>query len=395
MTSMGATAQPAQPYRGALAAVHFVMVLTGVMTTLLGPVLPALAARWGLNDSQSGAFFTCQFLGSMTGVLLSGSLSEYLGPRRCMLFGCGLMSVGVGAMSIAPWMVALICTWGYGVGLGFTIPAANLFVAQVNPERRGAALNLLNFAWGVGAILSPWLVGWLGNRNLSTLFLILALALAAASSLPLAAAWPETSPAESRAQSSAFKMGGRHAAVARLAALFFLYVGTEATLSGWLASYAERMHTATLRLAVLMPSIFWAALLAGRALAPAILRKIDEERVALAGLTIAGAGAAVLLLAPGLIAAAAGSAIGGFGLAAIFPLLISAVAERFGASATRITSLMFIMAALGGASLPLLAGFASTRFGSLRAAMVVALLSDAVMLALASRAFVRRVNTSG
>jgi fucose permease len=179
----------------------------------------------------------------------------------------------------------------------------------------------------------------------------------------------------------------------RFAALFFLYVGTEATVSGWLTTYAERMHMAIARVAVLMPSFFWAALLAGRALAPTLLRRVEEARLGLAGLIVSGAGVTILLLAPTLATAAAGSVAAGFGLAAIFPLLISAMTHRFGSSATRITSAMFLMSALGGASLPLLAGFASTTFGSPRAAMVVALGSDIAMLSLAFGAFARPVST--
>lgn len=391
-TSMDSALQHGRSYRNAIAAVHIIMAFTGVMTTLLGPLLPALVAHWKLNDSQAGAFFTCQFLGSMTGVLLSGLLGARLGPRRCMALGAGLMSLGIGAMSFAPWLAALVCTWVYGVGLGFAIPAANLFIANVNSARRGAALNLLNFSWGVGAIASPWLVDLLGGRGLSTLLLVLALAIAAVSPLLLAATWPEVSLEDPKARAES-KVTGQYAAILRFAALFFFYVGTEATVSGWLTTYAERMHMAMARVAVLMPSFFWAALLAGRALAPVVLRKVEEARLGLAGLAVGGAGVMILVLSLNLAGVAAGSVVAGFGLAAIFPLLISAVTHRFGASATRITSAMFLMSALGGASLPFLAGFASAHLGSLRAAMLVALASDLIMLVLARNTFVQRTTT--
>jgi MFS family permease len=50
------------------AVIYAGFVLTGMVTTLLGPVLPVLASRWSLDDPHAGYLFTTQFLGSMVGV---------------------------------------------------------------------------------------------------------------------------------------------------------------------------------------------------------------------------------------------------------------------------------------------------------------------------------------
>src|SRR5260370_7421569 len=47
---------------------------TGILQTLLGPMLPILIARWALNDTQAGNLFLVQFLPSLPGVQLSGLL---------------------------------------------------------------------------------------------------------------------------------------------------------------------------------------------------------------------------------------------------------------------------------------------------------------------------------
>jgi len=76
-------------------------VLTGVVTTFLGPILPVLASRWGLSDSRSGYFFTAQFLGSMLGV----GISSFLLPRSGFRFSLGLayllMAGGVSGLTLA------------------------------------------------------------------------------------------------------------------------------------------------------------------------------------------------------------------------------------------------------------------------------------------------------
>ena len=40
---------------------HAAFVLTGTVTTLLGPLLPVLATRWALEDASAGLLFTAQF----------------------------------------------------------------------------------------------------------------------------------------------------------------------------------------------------------------------------------------------------------------------------------------------------------------------------------------------
>src|SRR5215831_8320321 len=71
---------------------------TGVLTTLLGPMLPLLIADWSLNDRLAGSLFLVQFLASLAGVLLSGFLLARLGYRPAFLSGLLLMAAGVATL---------------------------------------------------------------------------------------------------------------------------------------------------------------------------------------------------------------------------------------------------------------------------------------------------------
>lgn len=53
-------------------------------------------------------------------------------------------------------MASVFCC---GIGLGITIPTTNLFVSDQNPARRAASLNLLDFSWSIGAVISPPIIG--------------------------------------------------------------------------------------------------------------------------------------------------------------------------------------------------------------------------------------------
>src|SRR4030088_1153452 len=74
---------------------HGGFVVTGIVTTLIGPILPILIGRWSLTDQRAGLFFTAQFCGSMAGV---GSLGWLIkrGYRHALVCGFSLIAAGVG-----------------------------------------------------------------------------------------------------------------------------------------------------------------------------------------------------------------------------------------------------------------------------------------------------------
>src|SRR5271168_1605548 len=64
-----------QPATEALTQAQFIahlgFVLTGVVNTLLGPILPIITRTWHLDDAQAGRLFAAQFLGAILGTLAS------------------------------------------------------------------------------------------------------------------------------------------------------------------------------------------------------------------------------------------------------------------------------------------------------------------------------------
>ncbi len=136
-------------------------VLTGIVTTLLGPILPVLSAKWSLSDARAGFLFTAQFLSSTVGTLASAFLIARIGFERLLAIGFGVMGLGIAGLGLASWPNCVAMVAAYGLALGLVIPAANLLVSARNPERSAAALNILNAAWSLGAVLSPPLLAFL------------------------------------------------------------------------------------------------------------------------------------------------------------------------------------------------------------------------------------------
>ena len=367
-------------------AAYASFVPIGIATVLLGPMLPTLSARWSLNYSQAGALFTAQYLASTLAVALSGVLVSRWGFRFAMKAGLLLMSAGVGLLLAGPEIMGILCIAASGFGQGLAVPAANLLVAEVNPGRRSATLNLLNFCWSAGAVACPFLVGAATKSQHIPLFL----ALVAGFSLLVVngiAAMPRSivEPATAKVVGENIAhpvIRWNDGAMLVLAALFFLYVGVENGFGGWVASYAKSLGNLTPAVALMTPSFFYAALMLGRWLAPLLLRLTDEVRLVQLGLLISCVGMAGLVLSHGLRGVAVSAGLAGLGLSYVYPITISLLSREFGPASTRVGSLMFTMSNIGGGLLPWVVGVSSNQFGTLKAGLAVPLIGCAAMYVL-------------
>ena len=165
--------------RRAILLVHAGFILTGIITTLLGPLLPTLAARWALDDMRSGYLFLSQFTGSFIGVILCGRLISVRGFRFCFVTGFVLIALGAACLGRGTWIIGLSSVFACGAGIGFSAGTTNLWVSEVNPSRRASALSFVNCSWTLGAIASPLLVA-LGDQIRQLSLFVAAFATAAA-----------------------------------------------------------------------------------------------------------------------------------------------------------------------------------------------------------------------
>jgi FHS family glucose/mannose:H+ symporter-like MFS transporter len=366
-------------------AAYASFVPIGIATVLLGPMLPTLSARWSLNYSQAGALFTAQYLASTLAVALSGVLVSRWGFRFAIKAGLLLMSAGVALLLAGPRTMGILCIGAYGGGLGLAVPAANLLVAEVNPGRRSATLNLLNFCWSAGAVACPFLVAAAAKSRQIPLFLAAVAGFALLVAIGIAAmpaSIVEPSATKGAGQNKGVAIQWKHGAVLILGVLFFLYVGIENGFGGWVASYAKSLGNLTPALALMTPSFFYAALMLGRWLAPLLLRMTDEIRLVQAGLLVACAGMAGLVLSHGLRGVVVSAGVAGLGLSYVYPITISLLSREFGPASSRIGSFMFTMSNIGGGLLPWLVGVSSNHFGTLKAGLAVPLIGCAAMYGL-------------
>jgi fucose permease len=347
-------------------------VLTGFGTTLLGCLLPTLMISWRINDSRAGILFAAQFTGAALGAtLVSRDLFNSI-LRGYILLIAGAASIAYFGNS--PYVVLFFV---FGLGLGLAMTASSMLMGSLFRTHRGSVLSILNACWCLGAVLCPVVASW-WIRRLPAANLFFALAITALVVLVfLRRISPDSADAGFNVPAYSVR-GSALAVILSFALIAFLYVGVEASVSGWMMAYVRRLTLVQNSWPPLTVSCFWIALLCGRAIAPVVLRPLSEDD--LLTLCVAGAFASVLLLilnrTPVGIVLSAASA--GLLLGPIYPLCLAKVLALSNDSPK--TKWIFGTSGLGGALLPWLTGKRSADKRSLSLGLMVPLLALGIML---------------
>jgi fucose permease len=298
--------------------------------------MPGFQARWNIADDRAGLLFTAQFLASVCSAAAVGLLARRFGYSKLIRFGLLLAAAGVAGCAVSSsWLMALACVAAYGCALGLIIPAANLGIAALHPGAESRRVMAPNLSWCAGAVAAPLLAASVAGSFLW--------ALAGSLALFAALSGGSSKPAPCGEAGNGAQLGRLPLLLTAL--LLFLYVGAETAIGGWVATLTLRASGVRTLWAIL-PSAFWAGMLAGRTLAPALLGILKSNHMAVAGLLAAFAGAALLIAGQGSNWSVAAGALSGFGLSPIFPLVVAQYAQA--AAGRSASGLIFSAAGLGG-----------------------------------------------
>ncbi|NOT46961.1 MAG: MFS transporter [Acidobacteria bacterium] len=383
--------------RGLEVLLHVVFFISGTTTVLIGQVLPILSTGFGLNDLQAGYFFPAQFGGSILGTLTTNWFGKRNNFVLAAVLGCVLMAAGVTAMTLSSFAGCLAGFFVNGLGVGLTLPSINMLILEMNPRRSASALSILNFCWGLGAIVCKPFVDATSTRTsilLTSLFLAVPLLIGASlirllpreSHLPAPTAEiraPDIKPVAIWATGLAWT----------IAFFNFVHVGFESGMGGWMTTYADRVHGEPVTTLFSPTFLFFLFFVAGRGVAPVFLRYLDENKVLFLDLITMLIGMLIILMAGNLVWLSIGASITGFGTSSVFPTNLSRFTRTFGPSATRRATPLFICGTLGATAVTWVIGFVSNQAGSLNSAMFALLVCVILLLVLQIVLTLRSSNT--
>ncbi|WP_432511554.1 MFS transporter [Kineococcus sp. SYSU DK001] len=308
----------AGPVAGLAVAGVVGFLVLGALSSALGPALPVLSSRHGLDASGAALLLAAFSAGATLGAGLAGSVRGRVPDRTSLTVGATVVALGSAVLPLTTGVAGAIgCLVLVGVGFGAVDLLLNLVLAA-SGDGGGSLLMAVSAAFGVGAVGVPLLIGWQPGR-LALPFWVCAggalLLLALTSRLRLPAV------ARSRPGAARTRGGSRGTAPAvLLGAVLLGYVTLEGGVAGWETTHLRATTDASPAQAATAVALFWGGLTLGRLLAAPLVARLHPRRLLLLAL---GASTLGLLVAAVPGAAVPAYAATGLLLAPVFPAVVA------------------------------------------------------------------------
>lgn len=156
--------------------------LTAMNVMLIGLLLPAIRAEWGLSLTESGYLLSFGYLGMFFGAISSGLIADRIGRKYTMIIMIIVGSVFTGLCGITWnfWSMSIFRILA-GIGLGGALPLPGVYMSEYPPARyRGRFVGIVETAWVWGVLLGIMLariimpqIGWRSVFTISYIPLLL------------------------------------------------------------------------------------------------------------------------------------------------------------------------------------------------------------------------------
>lgn len=320
-----------------LLLIYLAFISLGLPDSLLGSAWPVIHQELQVPLSYAGAVTMIVSFGTICSSLMSGRLTKKLGVNIVTVCSVLLTAIALYGFSTASafWM---LCLWGipYGLGAGAIDAALNNYVALHYNSRH---MSWLHCFWGVGTIISPYIMSYAlttsvwqnGYRMVS--FLQMGITVILLVTLPV---WKVNRKANEQKAEQAAVIGIRGAlkikGVPQLLLGFFSYCSLESTLLLWSSSYLVGAKGVTAQKAAAFASLFCIGITAGRFLSGLVTEKLGDYNLIRigTGILLLGCIAMILPLKTD-VAALGGLVVMGLGCAPVYPSIIHATPDNFGA----------------------------------------------------------------
>jgi fucose permease len=335
----------------------------GIAFSVIGALKLELVKQLKIDDAQFGKLISALMFTSIFVVLIFGPLVDMFGYRPVAIAGFLLGAVALFMLvSSRSYGAAILSCVALGAGamcmnLGNTLIPMVLF-----PGNPAAASNFGNVFFGIGAFITPFLVGLLltrlGYRATGMLITFILLAPVVFAAL---ASYPEiqkTGVTFGEAFANEFGLLGNPVIIIAALALF-CYVGLEVSMGGWISTYAANQGFDT-RSANMVLSSFWIGLMIARLIASTVVTP-ENGILALAALAVAAMILIALMIATNTKGVAALLVFAtGLCFGPIFPTVVGVTFSKIPASLYGSAfGIIFAVGLLGASTLPAAIGMYS------------------------------------
>ncbi len=344
-------------------AYYSAFISLGLAAAYLGPTLPGLADNVHSTIQQISSLFVFSSFGYMLGSLLGGFVYDRWSGHPVLIVVLFTMIAAMFTIPLVPLLSLLgVVLFVQGLALGMLDVGINTLLVWVHRDEMGPFMNGLHFFFGVGAVLSPLIIGQALaiSKNITWPFWILGVIMLPA--VVMLARQP--SPTHMEKAEPALVRPAIPLLIILLALFDFCYVGAEVAYGGWIFTYAVKLNLAPETMAAFLTSGFWGAFTVGRLFSIPLATRFSARSILFVDLLVTLAGLALIQILPGsFVALWIGTVAVGLGMASIFPTVIR-LAESTMTMTGFVTSWLFVGSGLGGMLLPWLIGQYFERVGA-------------------------------
>jgi MFS family permease len=127
--------------------------------------IPILAKQLGGTDVTLSMIISLNFVVIILGNLIASTIADWIGHRRLVYFGFGLLCLSLGLIALAPSLIVLfIAQFCIGMAYGINNPVLmGLSIRYVSEAERTTAMGLHQSVYAIGMFAGPWLSGILAS----------------------------------------------------------------------------------------------------------------------------------------------------------------------------------------------------------------------------------------
>ena len=378
MFSLGRFLDVRKEDRSLLGFTYYAFLVSGMMSTVLGAILPSLSSQYQLSYSVQGSLLSFHQIGNLLAVYLAGFLPFAIGRKRSTLIGASGIILGLVLMTLYGNPFYLMFAFALtGVGRGTLSNMTNVVVGQSAGNKAGG-LNLLHASFAVGAFVSPLIAmaagdsAWRWPCWIISALMLLALILLSGSRL--------SNERGGKGSDDAGKGFLKDRDFWLNTMIMFFYLCAEASLTGWLVTYFQDSGMLPASIAASVQSLLWVMILIGRLVCASISNRMVKSKLILILGLVMTAFFALMVFSGSPVLAVVGVFGVGVSMSGIYPTTLSTMPGRYNSS-TVATGTCIAVATVGGIIMPMVIGAVAERTG-LAVAIALILFALVVMLAL-------------
>lgn len=385
--------------RSLFAALMLHIGVMGGAVAAIGALIPQMIRDLGWSYTHAGLVVAAGSAAFVLSSTAAGFVLPRLGVRLTVTAGLGLEAFGLLLFGVWPSVAVSALVYAVlGVGFGAMEVAGNDLTISMERRGRGQLMNLVHAGFAVGGIAVTWTVSWFlaggGDwravyRLLGAATVLVALVLLTRPALAVTGSVP-AAPAGAASAGAGGGLGALRSAGApdrSLALLMVIlpamgvYVGVELGTASWMSEFVVAAVGGSVAQGARVVSLYWVGLCLGRVGVAILHRGTRHSRLIVALASVAVVGLAITVPAGGITWAAAGAAVTGVGLSALYPLLILLAGSEYPTRRSQAMGLTSAAGGLGSMLVPLAIAVVAEAFG-IRSGMAVYLVMTVTLGAL-------------